>query len=90
MWEKSEKREFKVGDKIVKKNWYCTTTLKVTRVTKTQAVCEVKRADGTGYVDKYRKEYYVYFDKEGKVSHYSLTEIPRIEYNTNEYSVITE
>ena len=78
MWNKSEKREFKVGDKILKENWYGTTTLKVTRVTKTQAICEVKRADGTGYVDKYRKEYYVY-----------LTEIPRIEYNTNKYSVIT-
>ena len=59
---KSEKREFKVGDKIVKKNWYGTTTLKVTRVTKTQAICEVKRADGTGYVDKYRKEYYFWLN----------------------------
>ncbi len=87
---KSEKREFKVGDKIVKKNRYGTTTLKVTRVTKTQAVCEVKRADGTGYVDKYRKEYSVYFDEDGKIEYYSLTEIPRIEYNTNDYSVISE
>ena len=86
---KSEKREFKVGDKIVKKNWYATTTLTVTRVTKTQAICEVKRADGTGYVDKYRKEYYVYFDEDGK-EYYSLTEIPRIEYNTNNYRVISE
>ena len=89
MWNKSEKREFKVGDKIVKKNWYGTTTLKVTRVTKTQAICEVKRADGTGYVDKYKKEYYVHFGEDGKVNDYSVTEIPRIQFNTNNYSVIT-
>lgn len=90
MRNKSEKREFKVGDKIVKKNWYGTTTLKVTRVTKTQAVCEVKRANGSGYVDKYRKEYSVYFGEDGNIEYYSLTEIPRIEYNTNNYSVISE
>lgn len=79
-----EKREFKVGDKIVIMNWYGTHTIQVTKVTKLHAVCEVKRADGTGYVQKFKKEYIV----DG--NYYGVTLVPRINFDTNKYKVISE
>lgn len=80
-----EKKEFKVGDIIVIKNFATKYSIPVTRVTKTQAICEVKRKDGTGYVQKFRKTYEV-----SKGKHFYLDPIPRIEWNTNEYTVISK
>ncbi len=80
------KAEFHVGDVIVTRNWYNTYPRTVTKVTKTQAICEVKREDGTGYISKFRKEYLV--TKTGDKVHYTVTPIPRIDWNTNEYTVI--
>ena len=77
-----EKKEFKVGDVITVKNCFTTYKITVTRVTKTQAICDVKRKDGAGYTAKFKKEYTTYgTDK------CFLSPIPRIEYNFNEYSV---
>lgn len=80
-----EKKEFKAGDIIVIKNFTGKHSITVTRVTKTQAICEVRRKDGTGYVQKFRKTYEV-----SKGKHFYLTPIPRIEWNTNEYTVISK
>ena len=77
-----EKKELKVGDVITVKNCFTTYKVTVTRVTKTQAICDVKRKDGTGYTAKYKKEYTRY----GTGQCY-LSPIPRIEYNFNEYIV---
>lgn len=81
----SVKKNFEVGDIIVTKNFMGTYKTLVTRVTKTQAICEVKRADGTGYIAKYRREYVKY--PTGTVF---ITPIPRIDWDTNEYSVIAK
>ncbi len=80
------KAKFQVGDVIITKSWYNTYPRTVTRVTKTQAICEVKREDGTGYISKFRKEYLV--TKTGDKVHYTVTPVPRIDWNTNEYTVI--
>ena len=77
-----EKKEFKVGDVITVKNCFTTYKIKVTRVTKTQAICDVKRKDGTGYTAKYKKEYTTY-----GTGPCDLSPIPRIEYDFNEYTV---
>ena len=79
-----EKREFKVGDKIIITNWYGTRTIQVTRVTKLHAVCEVKRADGTSYVNKFKKEYLV------NGNYYNVTPVPKIGFGINKYKVISE
>ena len=50
-------KEFKVGDVLVVKNCFNTYKHTITRVTKTQAICDVKRSDGTGYTARYRKVY---------------------------------
>ena len=83
------KRDFKVGDVIVVKNFINTYSIKVTRVTKTQAICVVKRKDGTGYTAKYKKTYSFTNCHDG-TKHFYVTPIPRIEWNTNEYTVISE
>ena len=79
-----EKREFKVGDKILITSWYGTHTIQVTKLTKLHAVCEVKRTDGTSYVSKFKKEYIV----DG--NYYGVTPVPKIDFNTNKYKVISE
>lgn len=79
-----EKRKFEVGDVIVIKNWYNTTKIQVTRVTKTQAVCEIKRPDGTGYTRKYKIEYIPFAENDNRAH---VFPIPRTEWNTNEYYV---
>ena len=81
----AEKKEFKVGDVIVVKNWAATYRYEVTRVTKTQAICDIRRKNGTGYTAKFRKEYSKYDN-----GAFHITPIPRIEWNTNEYTVISE
>lgn len=76
-------KQFKVGDKIVVKNWYATRTYEVYRVTKTQAIVRINdRCDG-----KYRINYNVTDLGNGR-KFYSVNPIPRIEWNTNEYEVI--
>ena len=72
------KKEFKVGDIIVVKNWTGTHSLTVTRLTKLYAVCEYKRKDGTGFTAKYRKSYDVI---EGGGPVYVLTSLPFRESN---------
>ena len=84
---KTEKKEFKVGDMIITKNFTGISKRFVTRVTKTQAICVVKRADGTSYTAKYRKEYEVW-ECDGK-KHFHVDPVPRIEWDMNERSVIT-
>ena len=79
-----EKKEFQVGDVIVKKNWYNTERLVVTRVTKTQAVCEVKRDNGTSYKYKYKKEY-SFINNAINLAH--VIPVPYIKWNTTEYYV---
>lgn len=38
-----------VGDKVLIKNWMGKKVVTITRVTKTKAVAQIKRADGTSY-----------------------------------------
>lgn len=82
------KKEFKVGDIIVVKNWVGTQSFTVTRLTKLYAVCEYKRKDGTGFTAKYQK-YYDVLEGESGV-HFNVTPVPRIEWNSNEYTVISK
>lgn len=79
----SVEKQFKVGDKIVEKTWLGTHTYEVTRVTKTQAVIKFnEHCEG-----KYRINYRVY-DLGNGMKSYSVTPIPRIEWNTTQYEVI--
>lgn len=80
----TENKEFKVGDVIVVKNCFTTYKLTVTRVTKLHAICDVKREDGTGYTAKFKKVYSV-----GNSGRCFVRPVPRIEWNTNEYTVIS-
>lgn len=80
-----EKKEFKVGDVIVVKNWATTYKLTVTRVTKLHAVCDVKREDGSGYTAKFKKEYEV-----TNSGNCFVTPVPRVSWNTNTYTVISK
>ena len=82
------KKEFKVGGIIVVKNWTGTHSLTVTRLTKLYAVCEYKRKDGTGFTAKYRKSYDVI--EGGSCVRFNVTPVPRIEWNSNEYTVISK
>ena len=84
----SVKKEFKVGDIIVIKNWATTYSITVTRVTKLHAVCEYTRKDGTSFTTKFKKYYDVF--KGGAGVHFHVTPVPRIEWNTNEYTVISK
>lgn len=76
-------KEFKVGDVLVVKNCFNTYKHTITRVTKTQAICDVKRSDGTGYTARYRK---VYEDYENGKFH--VDPIPYNMWNMNEYTVV--
>lgn len=78
-----EYREFEVGDVIVSKSLYSTEKRVVTRVTKTQAICEVKRDDGTGYISRFKKKYCV-LDGNHRVH---LDCVPYIRFSTTEYFV---
>jgi hypothetical protein len=79
------KKQFEVGDIIVTKNFTGTYKRIVTRVTKTQAICDVKRSDGTGYAAKFRRGYDLYPNGGAHV-----TPNPYIEWDMNEYSVIAK
>lgn len=79
-----ENKEFKVGDVIVIENWATKCSVTVTRVTKLHAICEIKRADGTEYTYKFKKNY------SACGNGFILTPVPRIEWNTNKYTVITK
>ena len=80
----SEYREFEVGDVIVSKSWYSTEKRVVTRLTKTQAICDVKRDDGTSYSSRFKKKYY-FIDA---ISHrVHLDCVPYHSFNTTEYYV---
>ena len=80
-----EQKEFKVGDVIIVKSWAGKHKYEVTRVTKTQAICEVKREDGTGFTAKYKRKYSVYGS-----GNYHVTPVPFIRWNTNEYTVVSK
>ena len=76
-------KQFKVGDKIVVKNWYATKTYEVYRVTKTQAIVHVNDV----YDGKYCINYDV-TDLGNEKKYYDVHTIPRAKYSTNEYEVI--
>ncbi len=80
----TENKEFKVGDVIVVKNCFTTYKFTVTRVTKLHAICDVKREDGTGYTQKFKRGYSVFHNNKAIVSR-----VPRIEWDQNEYTVIS-
>ena len=77
------KKTFEVGDVIVVKNWATTFKLTVTRVTKLHAICDVKRKDGTGYTQKFKRDYSVFYNNKAFVR-----PVPSIEWDQNEYMVI--
>ena len=81
-----EQKKFNVGDVIIVKNWLGEQKYEVTRVTKTQAICEIKRKDGTGFTARYKREYSVC----GSGDYYYVTPIPFIEWNTNKYIVVSK
>lgn len=92
---KEEKREFKVGDILLVSSWASICKYKVTRVTKTQAICEVKRSDGTSFSSKYRKEYTVVSNDDGKFETDEngrlmifVHPIPYEQWNTKDYYLI--
>ena len=80
-----EQKEFKVGDVIIVKNWTGKRKYEVTRVTKTQAICEVKRDDGTGFTVKYKKKYLAYGS-----GYCHVTQVPFISWNNSEYIVVSK
>lgn len=77
------KRTFEVGDVVIVKNWATEQRLRVTRVTKLHAICEVKRADGSGYSIKFKREYGV-----STSGCCFVSRVPRISFDMNEYKVI--
>lgn len=83
MFDDEAKKIFEVGDVIVVKNWATTFKLTVTRVTKLHAICDVKREDGTGYTQKFKRDYSVFHNNKAFVRR-----VPRIEWDQNEYTVI--
>ena len=86
----NEKREFKVGDIVLVKNWMGTTKYVINRVTKTQAISDVLNEDGTKrYSLKFRKTYYVWGEENG-ITRIGVTPVPIIEWNTNEYFLVEE
>ena len=54
----NEKKLLEVGDKILIENWMMKRIVTITRVTKTMAVANVKRKDGTTYDYKFNRECY--------------------------------
>lgn len=81
----AEQKEFKVGDVIIVSNWYGKTKYEVTRVTKTQAICEIKRENGTGFTVKYKRKYSVCGS-----GNCLVTPVPFINWSTNEYTVVSK
>ena len=77
------KKTFEVGDVILVKNWVNTYKLTVTRVTKLHAICDVKREDGTGYTQKFKRDYSVFHNNKAFVR-----QVPRIDWDQSEYTVI--
>ena len=77
-------KEFKVGDRIlVTPRFGNPYTLTVTRLTKTQAVCEwIRKTDGMKLSEKFRKTYHT----NGEWC--NLTPVPLEEWPTNTYKVI--
>jgi hypothetical protein len=75
----SESKQFQVGDVIVVKNWHGTRKDKVTRVTKTMAICEK-----TNYTCRYKREYYIWNEETKRAG---VTPLPRVTWNTTEYFV---
>ena len=79
-------KEFKVGDVIIVKNLLGEQKYEVTRVTKTQAICEIKRENGTGITVRYKREYSVC----GSGDYYDVTPIPFIKWYANKYTVVSK
>ena len=78
------KKTFKIGDVILIKTWLGEHKVKVTRLTKTLAICHVVRADGTSYDYRFKKEYEIWNEETKRAW---VTSYPRQEWNTNEYFV---
>ena len=79
-------KEFKVGDIIIAKNLLGEQKYEVTRVTKTQAICEIKRENGTGFTVKYKRKYSVC----GNGDYYDVIPIPFIKWYANKYTVVSK
>lgn len=75
------KKELKVGDKVVIKNWARTSTYTIDKVGKKFATAPLN--NGTDYKLKFRKDYLLY--ENGEVY---IEQSPRISYDTNDYCVI--
>lgn len=50
--------QLQIGDRIRVSNWFNTYVSTIVRVTKTKAIGETKRADGTIFTTEFRREYY--------------------------------
>ena len=75
------KKELKVGDKVIIKNWACTSTYTIDKVGKKFATATLN--NGTNYKLKLYKDYFLL---EFGCAH--ISQSPRIEYDRNEYYVI--
>lgn len=83
----SIKKQFKVGDVVIIKNCYGSSVEEVIRLTKTQAI--TKSIANENLLGKFRIDYIAYDIGDGK-THYSVTPVPYIEWDTNEYVVIAK
>ena len=75
------KKELKVGDKVVIKNWAGTSTYTIDKVGKKFATAPLN--NGTNYKLRFYKDYSLY--ENGEVY---IKRSPRISYDTNDYYVI--
>ena len=75
----SDIKQFQVGDVIVVKSWCGTRRDKVTRVTKTMAICEK-----TNYTCRYKREYQIWNEETKRAG---VTPLPRVTWNTTDYFV---
>lgn len=53
-----EKTTLEVGDKVRIKNWILDKIVTITKVTKTKAIAEIKRSDGSKYSYSFKRECY--------------------------------
>jgi hypothetical protein len=50
------KTRIEIGDKIKITTWYGKTIVRITRVTKTKAIAEIKRNDGSRYSYNFKRD----------------------------------
>lgn len=75
------KKELKVGDKIIIKNWANTSTYTIDKVGKKFATAPLN--NGTNYKLRFYKDYSI-----GESGRVYIERSPRIDYDTNDYYVI--